>query len=67
MVRVITAGKSRVGLSTVHRMEADLGLVCVPSDNFRKAQRAFEDAGIQFFDEEDGGGAGVRLRDRERY
>ncbi len=48
-------------------MEADLGPVRVHSDNFRKAQRAFEDAGIQFIDEEDGGGAGVRLRDRERY
>lgn len=66
MVRVITAGKSRVGLSTVHRMEADLGPVCVDSDNFRKAQRAFEDAGIQFIDEEDGGGAGVRLRNKAR-
>ncbi len=61
MVRVISPGKSRVGLSTVHRMEADPGPVRVDIDNLWKVQRPFEDAGIQFIDEDDSGG-GVRLR-----
>jgi transcriptional regulator with XRE-family HTH domain len=61
------AEKSRVGLSTVRRMEADLGPVRVQSDNLWKVQRTIEAAGIQFIDQHDGGGVGVRLREPEQY
>ena len=64
--QAVLAEKSRVGLSTIRRMEADLGPVRVHSDNVWKVQRAFEGAGIQFIDE-NGGGVGVRLRNRESY
>lgn len=60
------AERSRVGLSTVRRMEGDLGPVRVYSDNLWKVQQALEDAGILFIDENDSGGAGVRLKQRER-
>jgi hypothetical protein len=48
-------------------MEADLGPVRVQSDNLWKVQRTIEAAGIQFIDQHDGGGVGVRLREPEQY
>jgi transcriptional regulator with XRE-family HTH domain len=65
--QAVLAEKSEVGLSTVRRMEADLGPVRVYSDNLWKVQRALEAAGIRFIDQDDGGGAGVRLHNRESY
>ena len=61
------AEKSRVGLSTVRRMEGDSGHVRVYSDNLLKVQRTLEEAGIQFIDQDDISGVGVRLREPERY
>ncbi len=65
--QAVLAEQSHVGLSTVRRMEAGLGPVRVHSDNLWKVQRAFEAAGIQFIDDDDAGGVGVRLRQRESY
>ena len=50
-----------VGLSTVQRFERGGGL---QGRNLAAIQKAFEEAGIQFIPE-NGGGVGVRLRDRE--
>ena len=57
------ADKARVGVVTVHQLEAGTGQP-------RKAtleviRRAFEAAGVEFI-EENGGGPGVRLRKRQR-
>ena len=65
--QAVLAENSRVGLSTVRRMEADLGPVRVHSDNLWKVQRTFEAAGIQFIDQHDGAGVGVRLREPVQY
>ena len=61
------AENSGVALSTVRRMEKGLGPVRGYSENVWKVQRALEEAGIQFIDESDAGGVGVRLRERARY
>ena len=53
-----TAG---VALSTVKRMEGSVGLVRGNAENVWKVQRALQDAGIIFIDE-NGGGVGVRLK-----
>ncbi len=56
------AEASGVALSTVTRMEANEGLLRGNADNVWKIQRALEDAGVAFIDE-NGGGPGLRLRD----
>ena len=52
-----------VGISTVKRMESRDGPIGGYADNVWKIQTVLEDAGIVFIDE-NGGGAGVRLKDR---
>ena len=52
---------SGVALSTVKRMEAGSGLLRGIAQNVWKVQSSLEDAGVVFIDE-NGGGAGVRLR-----
>jgi len=59
----ILAVKSSVGVATIKRMEGREGPVRGNAQNVWKIQAALEDAGIVFIDE-NGGGAGVRLRDR---
>lgn len=61
------ANNSGVAVSTVRRMETGLGPVHGYSENVWKVQRALVEAGIQFIDDDDSGGAGVRLRNRESY
>ena len=58
------AENSAVAVSTVRRMEASSGPVRGYSENVWKVQRALEAAGIEFIDENDSGGVGVRLKDR---
>jgi transcriptional regulator with XRE-family HTH domain len=57
------AENSGVAVSTVRRMEAGLGPVRGYSENVWSVQRALEEAGIQFIDQDDSGGAGVRFRE----
>ena len=59
------AENSGVALSTVRRMETGQSRVRGHSENVWKVQTALENAGVQFIDENDSGGVGVRLRDRE--
>ena len=56
------ADASGVAISTVRRMEANEGRLRGNAENVWKIQRALEDAGVVFIDE-NGGGPGVRLRD----
>ena len=55
--------ESGVSLPTIQRMEAASGVPGGLSRNLDAIQRTLERAGILFIDE-DGGGFGVRLRDR---
>ena len=55
------AEAARVGLSTVKGFEG--GMSVPVGNNLRAIQEALEDAGIVFIPE-DGGGGGVRLKDR---
>ena len=57
------AKASGVALSTVRRMESSTGRVRSTTENAWNVQQALEDAGVIFIDE-NGGGPGVRLRDR---
>ena len=52
---------SDVGLSTVRRMEGSDGPLRGTAENVWKVQRALEDAGVIFIDENDEG-PGVRVR-----
>ena len=53
-----------LALSTIKRMEGSEGILRGNSENVWKVQKALEAAGIRFIDEDDGGGSGVRLKDR---
>ena len=57
------AKQTGVSWPTIQRMEASEGVPSSISKNLQAVQRTLEDAGIVFIDE-NGGGAGVRLRDR---
>ena len=57
------AEHSSVGIATIRRMEGARGLPKTTAGNVWKVQRALEDAGVVFIDE-NGGGPGVRLKDR---
>lgn len=52
---------SDIGLSTVRRMEGSDGPLRGTAENVWKVQRALEDAGVIFIDENDEG-PGVRIR-----
>ncbi len=56
------AQASDLSLPTIQRMET-LGLRRSSAGNVEKVQRALEDAGVEFIDE-NGGGPGVRLKSR---
>lgn len=57
------AQKSKVGLSTIKRTEAAGAPMRLTAANAQAIQRALEDGGIVFIPE-NGGGAGVRLKER---
>lgn len=56
------AAKAGLSLPTIQRMEK-LGMERSQAGNVERVQRALETAGIQFIPE-NGGGVGVRLKDR---
>ncbi|WP_080865359.1 helix-turn-helix transcriptional regulator [Agrobacterium tumefaciens] len=55
------ASHASVGLSTIRRAEADNGVPSITAANLKLIHIAFEDAGIEFI-EENGGGVGVRFK-----
>ena len=55
------ADATGLAIGTIRRMEASDGPVRGNAGNVWKVQRALEEAGVIFIDE-NGGGAGVRLR-----
>lgn len=57
------ADASDVAESTIKRMESVDGVPQSSGTNLEKVQRALENIGLMFIPE-NGGGAGVRLRDR---
>lgn len=59
------AKASGLALSTIKRMESSEGPIRGTAENVWKVQRALEDAGIIFIDD-NGGGPGVRLKKRIR-
>ncbi len=59
------AKASGLALSTIKRMESSEGSIRGTAENVWKVQRALEDAGIIFIDD-NGGGPGVRLKKRIR-
>ena len=59
------AGASKVGVATIRRVEVVDGAIPVTRPNEAALRRALEEAGIVFIDE-NGGGAGVRLRKPHR-
>ncbi len=58
------AAKAKLGLSTVRRAEDAIGIPPLTAANLEMIRRTLEAAGIEFIPE-NGGGAGVRLRERE--
>ncbi len=57
------AERSGVGIATVRRMEGARGLPKTTAENVWKVQRALEDAGVVFIDQNEEVGPGVRLKD----
>ena len=57
------AAHSSIGVATIRRAELSDAQTSMTTANDLAVRRAFENAGVQFIDE-NGGGAGVRLRDR---
>jgi hypothetical protein len=55
------AQESAVGVATIRRAELAEGETSMTAANDLAVRRAFESAGIEFIDE-NGGGAGVRLK-----
>lgn len=61
----VLSEKSGVSLPTIQRMETSTGIPGGLSRNLDAVQKAMEQAGVMFLDE-NGGGPGVRLRESRR-
>lgn len=59
------AAAAGISLPTIKRLEAANGLLGGRETTAQKIKRALERAGVNFIDE-NGGGAGVRLRNRQK-
>ena len=59
------AKASKVGVATIRRVETLEGEIPVTAVNETAIRKALEAAGVEFIDE-NGGGAGVRLRERKK-
>jgi hypothetical protein len=59
------AAQSKVGVATIRRVEVLDGEIPVTAANEAAIRRAFEEAGIEFMDE-NGAGEGVRFRKPRR-
>ena len=58
------ASHTRLGVATVRRAEAQDGALTATPANVQAIQKAFEKAGLEFIPE-NGGGAGIRFRERK--
>jgi transcriptional regulator with XRE-family HTH domain len=56
------AKKAKIGLATLQRLERGRGVLAAHVSTVVKLQTTLEKAGIRFFDQDDHGGIGVRLR-----
>ena len=63
MVRKSSSEMSGVSLPTIQRMESASGVPTGLSKNLEAIERALEKAGVEFIDE-NGGGPGVRFKNR---
>ena len=59
------ARAAALGANTIRRAEVMEGITSLTAANERAIRQALETAGVEFIDE-NGGGAGVRLRKRSR-
>ena len=59
------ARESSVGIATIRRAELAEGSTALTAANDQAIRRALEAAGVEFIDE-NGGGPGVRLRNRQK-
>ncbi len=55
---------AELAISTIKKLEAKPGPITGNANTVWKLQKALEDAGIVFINEDDSGGPGVRLRQR---
>jgi DNA-binding XRE family transcriptional regulator len=60
------ARAAKVGITTVRRIEAQPGPVMGYVSTALRIQATFEKAGIQFTEEDESGGIGVRLKKKKR-
>ena len=60
------AEASAVGANTIRRAELEDGITSMTAANQRVIRQTLEGAGVQFIDEDGGGGPGVRLREPTR-
>jgi transcriptional regulator with XRE-family HTH domain len=60
------AQAASVGITTIRRIEARDGPVMGYVSTMLRIQAAFEQAGIQFIDDDDTGGIGVRIAKKKR-
>jgi hypothetical protein len=59
---LVLAGASAVAANTIRRAEVAEGPTTLTAANDLAIRRTLEEAGVEFIDENGGGGAGVRLR-----
>jgi transcriptional regulator with XRE-family HTH domain len=55
-----------VGAATIHRIERGSGPVLGNVSTVLKIQEAFEQAGVQFIDEDESGGFGLRMAKKKK-
>lgn len=60
------AQAAKVGIATIRRIESQEGPLTGYISTMLKIQTAFEQAGIQFIDDDETGGFGVRMAKRKR-
>jgi transcriptional regulator with XRE-family HTH domain len=60
------AQAAQIAISTVRRIEAQKGTAMGYVSTLLRIQKAFEQAGVQFMDDDDFGGIGVRLQRKKR-
>jgi transcriptional regulator with XRE-family HTH domain len=60
------AEAAKVGVATIRRIESQEGPLTGYISTLLKIQAAFEQAGIQFIDEDDAGGFGLRMEKKKR-
>jgi transcriptional regulator with XRE-family HTH domain len=60
------AQAAKISVATIRRIESQEGALTGYVSTLLKIQTAFEQAGIQFIDDEETGGFGVRMAKRKR-